>query len=745
MQLSNIPGKLVLPFANGGGKNTIPVASQIGITAGAASLVDGFPPLTRTPIAAGGVPPSGLDMNGILYELSAVIRWANAGGGYPFDSTFATDTNVGGYPKGARIMRADGAGYWYNTTDNNVTDPESSGAAAAGWVPDFTTGVAAVTMTSANVTLTPAQYGKPVIVISGALTGNLNLIFPNIVGRWLIINITTGNFVITAKTAAGTGASCSGVGEVFGDGVNIYSSNSFTQNGANAVTRDADGKLSESVSPEDYMTQADRINNDLAPGNTNVTYSFAAALVFCKANGKALELPGKAYKLTAGALNFAATGLAIVGKSKPQLIFEGSGQAFVSDTELADGNTFSNMRVENLIIVGNPNITDGFYNRGIVRSVFRNIEVRECSEKAFHIKHGVSNLYDSFKYSGNEVVQTTRPAHGFYLTNNGTGYYTADCTFINPISEDFPLGLGCYVHDGSGNVFVGGTFEGCNIGLTVDVGSRRNHFINTWCEANGTRDIEVNSTANTFDDCYFGSACTSPNVEITTGKGTIFRGGYIRTANLQSASSDTLFNGCGFDQNLTGTLGITGPGSYRIFSATKIDSAGNVVGNLNDKLGVVAGLTLADGLTFPATYVASSNPNTLDDYEEGTWTATLVPTTSGSITLDASFQTGFYTKVGRLVTISGLFYVNSVSSPLGELTIEGLPFPINSSTSASRISFAVRADNLDVTATGQIVGMGNTGESKLYVKKYNAGVLSALASQVKANSDFWISATFVTN
>ena len=48
MQLINAPGKLVLPFAASGAKNAIPVASQIGIVAGAASLTDGFPPLTRT-------------------------------------------------------------------------------------------------------------------------------------------------------------------------------------------------------------------------------------------------------------------------------------------------------------------------------------------------------------------------------------------------------------------------------------------------------------------------------------------------------------------------------------------------------------------------------------------------------------------------------------------------------------------------------------------------------------------------
>ena len=219
MQLSNSPVKLVLPFASSGNKNSIPVNSQIGITPGAASLADGFPPLTMTPVAAGGVPPSGLDMNGILYELSAIVRWANAGGGYAYDSEFATSDNVGGYPKGARIMRSDGLGYWFNTVDNNETDPDSE--AASGWVPDFTSGAASIAMASANVTLTPLQYGKPVIVITGTLTTNLNLIFPTIVNEWTVINNTTGPYAITCKTNSGTGVIVSGVLKILCDSVNI--------------------------------------------------------------------------------------------------------------------------------------------------------------------------------------------------------------------------------------------------------------------------------------------------------------------------------------------------------------------------------------------------------------------------------------------------------------------------------------------------------------------------------------------
>ena len=222
MLLANAPAKIPLPFASSGLKNTIPEASQIGITPGAASLTDGFPPLTLTPLASGGVPPSGKDMNGVLFGQSAVARWSNAGGGYVFDASFVADVNVGGYPKGARILRTDGAGYWLNTTDNNTTDPESAGAVAAGWVPDFTSGGTAVTMTNANVTLTGLQYGNPIIVITGTLTANLNLIFPNIAKDWIVINNTTGGYTVTCKTAAGTGVVVTLTQTIVGDGTNIY-------------------------------------------------------------------------------------------------------------------------------------------------------------------------------------------------------------------------------------------------------------------------------------------------------------------------------------------------------------------------------------------------------------------------------------------------------------------------------------------------------------------------------------------
>lgn len=195
------PPLIEVPFAESGLKNAIP-ANANNIT-GNAGYDLGFPPINLTAVAAGGIPPYGQDMNGILYAITECLRFFQAGSIYTYDAPFSTA--IGGYRAGARVQRTDGTGYWLNTIDGNTTDPEASGAATAGWVPDFTYGAAAITMNSSNVTLTEAQYGKPFIVITGTLTANLNLIFPNIYGEWIVFDNTSGAFTITCKTASGTG------------------------------------------------------------------------------------------------------------------------------------------------------------------------------------------------------------------------------------------------------------------------------------------------------------------------------------------------------------------------------------------------------------------------------------------------------------------------------------------------------------------------------------------------------------
>jgi hypothetical protein len=160
MQASNIPAKLTIPFANAGTKNTIPTASQIGVTNGAASLTDGFPPLTMTPLSAGGVPPFGQDMNGILYMMSAWEQWQAAGGPVFYDSAFSTA--IGGYPKGAVLANASGVGIWVSTVDSNTSNPDTGGA---GWITGSTGhGQCYFSVTSSTVCTLMPQNGVGLII-----------------------------------------------------------------------------------------------------------------------------------------------------------------------------------------------------------------------------------------------------------------------------------------------------------------------------------------------------------------------------------------------------------------------------------------------------------------------------------------------------------------------------------------------------------------------------------------------------
>lgn len=131
MKITDIPAKFNIPFANAAGVGYVtdpPEPSQIGVADGRASLTDGFPPLTFTAIAAGGDPPWGADMNGILRQITRWERWVAAGGApaVAFDSAFAT--KIGGYPKHAIIRSATQGHLWLNTADDNVNDPDAGGA-----------------------------------------------------------------------------------------------------------------------------------------------------------------------------------------------------------------------------------------------------------------------------------------------------------------------------------------------------------------------------------------------------------------------------------------------------------------------------------------------------------------------------------------------------------------------------------------------------------------------------------------
>lgn len=147
------PKLLSKPWASDGLKNNIPAERDGGLAQEAATYAEGFPSITMTPISVGGKPPSGKDMNGVLYEISAHTVWQNQGGRYRFDQAFCDA--VGGYPKGAVLINDTLDTEYISLADANTHNP-NSGNNAGKWAIHAGKGLKAGTAQAGIVQLSSA-------------------------------------------------------------------------------------------------------------------------------------------------------------------------------------------------------------------------------------------------------------------------------------------------------------------------------------------------------------------------------------------------------------------------------------------------------------------------------------------------------------------------------------------------------------------------------------------------------------
>jgi hypothetical protein len=114
------------------------------------------------------------------------------------------------------------------------------------------------------------------------------------------------------------------------------------------------------------------------------------------------------------------------------------------------------------------------------------------------------------------------------------------------------------------------------------------------------------------------------------------------------------------------------------------------------------------GIAFPATQSASSNVNTLDDYEEGTFTILLQGSASNP-TYTATSSTGKYTKIGNLVTVVGYLGANTISGGSGNLRFGGFPFAAALPfISWSSFALGYKASGAAVTPAAMMIADSNT-------------------------------------
>jgi hypothetical protein len=124
------------------------------------------------------------------------------------------------------------------------------------------------------------------------------------------------------------------------------------------------------------------------------------------------------------------------------------------------------------------------------------------------------------------------------------------------------------------------------------------------------------------------------------------------------------------------------------------------------------------GIRFPATQSASSDANTLDDYEEGTFTPTVIGTTTAG-TATYAYNSGSYTKIGNLVTVS--FYVSwSSGNGTGNLRIAGLPFTVANSNNIGAFSIGY-ITNLTLTALNYATSRPAVNSTQVIIEQYPTG------------------------
>lgn len=201
---------------------------------------------------------------------------------------------------------------------------------------------------------------------------------------------------------------------------------------------------------------------------------------------------------------------------------------------------------------------------------------------------------------------------------------------------------------------------------------------------NGVRLVSTDYTATTGTTVVLNNACTVGDSVVTESflvssvlNAIPNTGGSVSASNLAASGTGSSSNFLRGDMAWTSA---TGTGSVALASLPTFSTTIGVGGATASASG--------SGISFPATQSASSDANTLDDYEEGTWT----PSVGGNATYNV--QEGQYVKVGQLVYIFFDIAINVLGTG-STSTISGVPFTaanIPNVASAYTLSFSYYAN-----------------------------------------------------
>jgi hypothetical protein len=134
-------------------------------------------------------------------------------------------------------------------------------------------------------------------------------------------------------------------------------------------------------------------------------------------------------------------------------------------------------------------------------------------------------------------------------------------------------------------------------------------------------------------------------------------------------------------------------------------------------------VTTAGQIAFPATVNLSAGANTLDDYEEGTWSPVVTASTPGATPPTFTSVAGTYTKIGRTVTVLCAFTTNVLGTGSVSTLIAGLPFAASSAAGGGGVQ-------LTTTRVSQTVHVASAATSVTMTKYDGTYPVFAASSHV---------------
>ena len=297
------------------------------------------------------------------------------------------------------------------------------------------------------------------------------------------------------------------------------------------------------------------------------------------------------------------------------------------------------------------------------------------------------------------------------LTFNGTTLTAANTSITTSETLSYGTANGVTYLNGS-KVLTSGSalvFDGTNLGVGVTPSA--------W----GSGSNAVQNTAGSIwrygtDYIYLGQNYYfngTNRIYSTTAAATEYRQG-LGSHIFYTAPSGTAGNTISFTDRLTITS--TGAVIAGLISASTTGQVGTTLG-----VGGATPSASGSGITFPATQSASSDANTLDDYEEGTWTPVYTPNAGSFTTATYQSQIGFYQKIGNTVHIQAYLYLNgfSLGTATGTLFLTGLPFTSVGSSSYQSGTVGYTYNWATNSPTRAIVYQG---ESRFYLVRDAQGV-----------------------